>query len=257
MRSESYEHFNNNQEEWHVPSSEEKSKKNLYEILGINKNASVEDIQNAYKKLLREGLHEDKINLMPEGLEKIAARQKLEDAKEALRILTSVKARYDYDSKLRDESRIDSQEKQQWLDEYESAVQNVYDYEELEQVLENYNSNFRSYRPEQANNHRMSMEPDRYVSLAEGDYKILRMTYPKFENYESLVAFKLNGIQLGQKVKVQRSDGSIEKDWVVSELIMKDSPKGPKRNFLVVSPDGSLEKVVPSNLLYTANPELN
>lgn len=68
------------------------SKQDYYQTLGINKNASKEDIKSAYKKLAREH-HPDMVN----DTDKKAAEERFKEINEAYQILSDVQKKQMYD----------------------------------------------------------------------------------------------------------------------------------------------------------------
>jgi DnaJ-class molecular chaperone len=73
---------------------------NYYEILGVPRDATIEDIEMAYQKLEYQAHHEDRVIDMPESESSQLAFLNLEAAKEALRVLSDENSRKEYDSQL-------------------------------------------------------------------------------------------------------------------------------------------------------------
>src|SRR3989344_3933930 len=70
--------------------------KNYYDILGIQKNASADDIKQAYRKMSKE-LHPDKHPSTGSGQAKQDAEQKFKEVNEAYEILGNAKKKQQYD----------------------------------------------------------------------------------------------------------------------------------------------------------------
>jgi hypothetical protein len=71
-----------------------------YDLLGVHPQADKVEINQAYNKILRNGLHPDKIDQMPDGPDKQEAKARLQRTLDALKTLTSDDLREDYDRKM-------------------------------------------------------------------------------------------------------------------------------------------------------------
>ncbi len=247
---------------------------NHYEVLGVSKSASDEEIQKAYKKRLIEGMHEDKIAAMPEGDAKQVALLNHEALKVALDVLTNRKKRYEYDKILRtpkpkndfnhngaeaskqekSENKGATSEKQnEWYDLAKAKLDLVNDEKGLNQVIEEFNSHYPDFDHMST---RCQFDKGFIVSVPEGDYKVMKLTpYGSVNGPEALMALPLTPYKIGEEVKVIRSSGEVESGWAVTGFSVSDKSKASERMVSVqkVTEQGIFRKTITAKTLRESN----
>lgn len=238
---------------------------NHYEVLGVDRNASEDGIQKAYRKLLIEGLHEDKIAAMADGSDKSIAQAKLEAAKEALKVLSNRRMRAEYDAHLAQpdfgqapaqeqaKRSVDYEKRQEWFEMAKAKLDLATDKEQMMAAIEEFNSHFEGRIDMNA---RAFFDMVTVVSVPEGDFLVTRVADVENGGHvEELVARELTPFKLGDRVRVKRSSGQLDEGWEVAEFIIKDKSHGPERYYLVTKViDGEqYEKQVPAKQLRLAN----
>ena len=217
--------------------------KNHYEVLGVSSTASEEEIQKAYRKVLIEGLHEDKILAMPDGVEKDIAKGNLEAAKEALNVLGNPRLRASYDQAHGIEGRAHAesaenkakQEKvEQELNLALTRLQLVKDKAQMIAVIQEHNS---LYPGEVQLDQRVTMNREMIVSVPEGDYQIMSSQLPGSE-IKTLVALELPLMKKGDVVNAIRSDGRIDSGWQIEDFGIRDVDGTTVRTVIVTKPEG-------------------
>ncbi len=240
---------------------------NHYEVLGVDRNASDEEIQKAYRKQLIAGLHEDKIIAMEDGPDKDIAKAKLEALKEALDVLTNRRKKIQYDQNLenpgkesnyenhfaKDKHGTEAQKAREYKDRLEMAkvrLEMAEDKNQMEEIVAEFNKASGPVDMEA----RVFIERNTIISLPEGDFDIL--VYSEWGGFkQEMQILEFPQFKTGEEVKVRRSNGEVEDGWKVMAFDVKNLDNKPLRMVQVIkdSETGVLKKWVTAKELRKEN----
>lgn len=231
---------------------------NHYEVLGVDRSASDEEIQKAYRKQLIGGLHEDKIIAMEDGPDKDIAKAKLEALKEALDVLTNRRKKIQYDQNLETPRKVyapdgETKKAREYKDRLDMAkvrLEMAEDKNQMEEIVAEFNKASGPVDMEA----RVFIERNTIISLPEGDFDIL--VYSEWGGIkQEMQILEFPQFKTGEEVKVRRSNGEVEDGWKVMAFDVKNVDNKPLRMVQVIkdSETGVLKKWVTAKELRKEN----